>query len=83
MVSTGVIWNRLFLRQDLATTSEEFCGPLDPSSLWQVRIAESVTAFAMIGAVVTLGVQMAKGSPLDGMSGIDIDMCRAIQQDLS
>ena len=41
--------------------------------------AEILSLLAVLGAVVVLGNQMIRGETMDGMSGIDLDKCRARQ----
>ena len=77
------IFNRIVLRQDLAATSEEFVADriisLLNSTTLQIRIAEYASLLSVIGAFIVLGVQLQSGTELDGMSGIDIDFCRAMR----
>jgi len=47
--------------------------------LIQVRIAEYASVVAVLGAFVALGFQEMRGSNMDGLSGIDVSMCRAIR----
>jgi hypothetical protein len=49
------------------------------STLIQVRVAEVASALAVLGAFLALGLQEHRGTNIDGLSGIDIDMCRAIR----
>lgn len=51
-----------------------------PFSLGLIQIAENVSLFAVLMAFISLGVQEYKGERMDGLSGINIDMCRATQQ---
>ena len=48
--------------------------------LQQIRLAEWLSLLAIAGAFVALGSQTINGGQMDGMSGINVDMCRAIQQ---
>ena len=48
--------------------------------LQQIRLAEWLSLLAIAGAFVALGSQTINGEQMDGMSGINVDMCRAIQQ---
>eukprot|EP00956_Cyclotella_meneghiniana_P001997 scaffold2243_cov73-Cyclotella_meneghiniana.AAC.3 len=49
-------------------------------SLGLIHIAENVSLFAVLMAFISLGVQEYKGERMDGLSGINVDMCRATQQ---
>lgn len=54
--------------------------PLAESTRIQVRIAEWSSALAVLGAIVALGYQTyVRGANMEGLSGIDVSMCRAIQ----
>lgn len=66
----------------LEGTVNDLFGPLQPSTLWQVKVAEYLSAAAVIGAFVALEVQINRGTLMDGLSGIDIDMCRAMRGDM-
>ena len=44
------------------------------------RLVESLSLVAVLGAFIALGMQSIKGEQMDGLSGINVDMCRAIQQ---
>ena len=63
------------------TINDQF-GPLQKSTLLQVNVAEFLSAIAVVGAIVALEVQSNKGVSMDGLSGIDINMCRAIRGDI-
>ena len=65
-------------KSGLEDTLDNMYGPLQPATLWQVRIAEYLSATAVVGAIVALQVQYSKGVSMDGLSGIDINMCRAM-----
>lgn len=43
-----------------------------------VMIAELFAVLAVIGAFLALGEQTLRGERMDGLSGIDVDMCRAM-----
>ena len=77
------LFNRIVTRNGLEDTINNMYGPLQPSTLWQVRVAEYLSAAAVLGAIVALQVQASKGAQMDGMAGIDINMCRAIRGDFS
>ncbi len=76
------LFNRIVTVSGLENTVEELFGPLQPSTLLQVKIAEYLSAVAVVGAFVALQVQYSKGVSMDGLSGIDINMCRAIRGDI-
>lgn len=63
----------------LDTSGDELFGPLEEFTLFQVRWAEYASVAAVIGAFVALGFQYSRGGNLDGLSGIDVSMCRAIR----
>ena len=48
-----------------------------------VSLVENVSLLVVVGAFVALGMQSIKGEQMDGLSGINVDMCRAIQQNAS
>lgn len=54
-------------------------GVLETSSVVQVRAAEVLGLLAVVGAVVALALQIAHGERMDGMSGIDRDLCGALR----
>ena len=45
-----------------------------------VSLVENLSLVVVVGAFAALGMQSIKGEQMDGLSGINIDMCRAIQQ---
>jgi len=45
--------------------------------LRMIRWAELVNALAVFGAFVTLGLQINRDTRMDGLTGINVDMCRA------
>ena len=47
--------------------------------LWQLRLTEWLSLVAVLGAFVSLAFQIYKGEQMDGMSGINTDMCRALR----
>jgi hypothetical protein len=63
------------------TINDQF-GPLQKSTLLQVNVAEFPSVIAVLGAIVALEVQSNNGVSMDGLSGIDINMCRAIRGDV-
>lgn len=54
-------------------------GPLEDFTLVQVRAAECASAVAVLGAFVALAAQYARGANMDGLSGIDVSLCRALR----
>lgn len=80
IVYAGVaLFNRIVLRQDLSNTVSDYYGELMESTLIQVKIAEWASAISVIGAFAAITVQIVKGNDMSGLSGIDVEMCRAIQ----
>jgi len=63
---------------DLSMAAENYFGTLEEFTLWQVRVSEWTSGVAVVGAFVSLCVQEGRGVNIDGLSGIDVDMCRAI-----
>ncbi len=45
-------------------------------------VVENLSLLAVAGAFVAVWMQSLKGEQMDGLSGINVDMCRAIQQSL-
>lgn len=45
-----------------------------------IRVAEGITTVAVLGVFAALGSQIVHGERMDGMSGINVDMCKAIQE---
>ena len=52
----------------------------DDTSLQLFRLVEYLSLLAVLGAFVSLGSQTINGEQMDGMSGINVEMCKAIQQ---
>lgn len=78
LVTAGIaVFNRLAFGRDLATMSESIYGFLEDSTLWQVRTAEILSLLAVLGAFVAIASQLHSGQQMDGLSGIDQDMCAA------
>lgn len=75
------LFNRIVTQLSLEETVDNMFGPLQPSTLWQVRVAEYLSAAAVVGAIIALQLQYTKGVSMDGLSGIDVNMCRAIRGD--
>ena len=78
------LFNRIVtqFRSSLGDTVNDIFGPLQTSTIWQVRVAEYLSAIAVLGAFVALQIQYSKDVSMDGLSGIDINMCRAIRGDM-
>jgi hypothetical protein len=75
-----VVFNRIVRRTDLADTCLDYFGALMDSTVWQVRAAEWLTLFSVLGALVALAIQLGSGASMNGLSEIDVGMCRAMQQ---
>uniref|UniRef100_A0A6U3Z8Y1 Uncharacterized protein n=1 Tax=Ditylum brightwellii TaxID=49249 RepID=A0A6U3Z8Y1_9STRA len=73
------IFCRIAFGKDLESLCRDSFGYLDDSTLWQVRAAEILSFIGVVGAFVALGAQIANGENMDGLSGIDVNMCRAIR----
>lgn len=81
IISSGLaLFNRIVTRgRSLKEVSDDVWGPLDDSTLIQVEIAEYTSAIAALGAFIALGIQIyIRQANMDGLSGIDVDLCRAI-----
>ncbi len=63
----------------LEVIAEKVFGPLQESTLIQVRVMEIAQVLAVLGAFLALGLQEYRGTNMDGLSGINVDMCRAIR----
>jgi hypothetical protein len=76
-----MIFSRIIFWKDLeAVTQNYFDYSLADSTLIQVRWAEWLTLVSVLGAFVALFVQFSMGANMDGMSGIDVGMCRALRE---
>uniref|UniRef100_A0A7S2XLY7 Uncharacterized protein n=1 Tax=Attheya septentrionalis TaxID=420275 RepID=A0A7S2XLY7_9STRA len=76
-----MIFSRIIFSKDLeAVTQNYFDYTLEDSTMIQVRWAEWLTLVSILGAFVALFVQFSMGANMDGMSGIDVGMCRALQE---
>ena len=58
---------------------EYFGGSLAEAAVIQVRAAEWLSILAVGGAIVSLGFQIAHGERMDGLSGINTELCRAVR----
>ena len=67
--------------QDLTTyvCDDYFGGTLAEATVLQVRAAERLSILAVAGAFVSLGFQIANGEQMDGLSGINTELCRAVR----
>ena len=67
--------------QDLTTyvCEDYFGGTLAEATVLQVRAAEWLSILAVVGAFVSLGFQIANGEQMDGLSGINTELCRAVR----
>jgi hypothetical protein len=82
IVAAGIaLFHRIVTQNqvDLATTCSDYFGQLLESTIVQVQISEFLSFLAVMGAFAALAVQSASGAQMDGMSGVDIEMCRAIR----
>jgi len=77
ILSCLAVFNRIVTGKGLDDSSIDFFGPLEHFTLIQVKIAEYVSLLAVLGAFVALAFQESRGVDMDGLSGIDVDMCRA------
>jgi hypothetical protein len=81
IVASGVaLFNRIVQGTSLDETTEELFGPLEDFTLWQVRIAEWSSVLSVLGAFVALAFQYSREINMDGLSGINVDMCRALRE---
>ena len=80
--STGGTSSNGWRSRSVRETMENEFGPLLSTTLWQMEIAEYSSALAVLGAVVALVFQYNNQQQMDGLSGIDINMCRAIRGDM-
>jgi hypothetical protein len=78
-LSSVALFNRIVTRKSLEAIVDELFGPLLNLTLVQVRIAEYASGLAVLGAILALAVQHQSGAKMDGLSGIDISLCRAIR----
>ena len=50
------------------------------TSLQLFRLVEYLSLLAVLGAFISLGSQTIRGEQMDGLSGINVEMCKTIQQ---
>jgi len=80
VVAGVALFNRIVTAgKGLDASSVDYFGPLEDATLIQVRAAEYASALAVLGAFVALGFQYSRGGNMDGLSGIDISLCRALR----
>ena len=46
----------------------------------QIRAVEYLSLLVVVGAFMSLGAQIVNGEQMDGLSGINEDICKAMQQ---
>ena len=80
VVAGAVVFNRIVTGNDLANTAKSTLRSLDKTSMCKVRAAEWLSLLVTIGAFGALGIQYSIGTNMDGLSGIDVDMCRSMQK---
>lgn len=80
VLSGLLVFNRIVTGgKGLDDSSVDFFGPLEDFTLIQVRAAEYASLLAVFGAFVALALQESRGINLEGLSGIDVAMCRAMR----
>lgn len=79
MLAGVALFNRIVNGKGLDASSVDYFGSLEDATLIQVRAAEYASALAVLGAFVALGFQYSRGENMDGLSGIDISLCRALR----
>ena len=78
--SSSIVNEFLSPSNSLTSLVEEQYGPLQSTTTIQIQAAEFLSVLAVFGSVLVLGVQYyVRGTTMDGLSGIDVDLCRAIQ----
>lgn len=75
-----LLFSRILTQKDAVTLSTDYFGDMEDLTLYQVKAAEVLAYTAVLGAFVALGSQMTSGVDMDGLSGIDVQMCRAIRE---
>lgn len=81
IVAAGlVIFTRIVTGRNMAAFSQDVFGELQDFTLVQIKLAEWLSLAAVLGALVALGFQMMHGQQMDGLSGIDVQQCRAIRE---
>jgi len=80
LLASLALFNRIVTSgKGLDASCVDYFGELEEGTLVQVRGAEYASALAVVGAFVALGFQYGRGADMDGLSGIDIDLCRALR----
>lgn len=73
------LFSRIAFGRNVATIlieEEPFGYPLQGLTLLQVTWAEWLAFGSIVGAFLALSFQVANGAAMDGLSGIDVEMCR-------
>jgi len=78
--SSTVAFCRIAFGQGPVRIAEDALGYLEGSTTVQVRVAEWLGVLAILGALAALSSQVYHGSRMDGLSGIDIQMCKAVRE---
>lgn len=74
-----ILFSRIATGNSLLSLIGDVFGDLEDFTIAQVRLAEWLLLSAVLGAFVALAVQYYTGATMDGLSGIDVEMCRAIR----
>ena len=81
IVSGGIfLFSRIGFSRDVTTILQEdkpFGYALQDLTLIQVKWAERLAYVSVLGAVIALTSQVENGSQMDGLSGINIELCRS------
>ena len=82
------VFTQIVTGRDVATAMTEYVNDglkrnntygTDLFNFLQMQLAESMSLFVVFVAFVALGIQQYYGEKMDGLSGINVDMCRALQ----
>ncbi|KAL7486902.1 hypothetical protein ACHAW6_012507 [Cyclotella cf. meneghiniana] len=82
------VFTRIVTGLDVATTMKDYVNDglkknsrdgIDHFNFLQIQLAESMSLSVVFGAFLALGIQQYNGEKMDGLSGINVDMCRALQ----
>jgi len=76
------VFTRIAFQQNLLSWTQDTFGDSveEPLTYYQVQWAEWLSLMSVLGAFVALGIQIYNGQRLDGLSGIDVQMCRALRE---